>query len=172
MPGFQIRPLAPDDFDWVRRVVVTEWSAEMVIAHNEVFHPTDLPGFVAFAGEEPVGLLTNNLAGDEFEIVTLDLLSTERGVGTALIEAARQAAGRAGCTQLFLVTTNNNTHALRYFQKRGFLIAVVRLKALEKSRHLKPEIPLADKDGPSIRDEIELEINLEKLPSPPFFFFF
>ncbi len=161
MPDFQIRPLTHADCDWVSRVMVTEWGAEIVVAHNEIFRPADLPGFVAFAGDEPFGLLTYNITGKECEIVTLDSWREGRGVGTALIGAARQVAVQAGCGRLFLVTTNNNTHALRFYQKRGFLIAAVRLNALEESRRIKPEIPLADEGGLPIRDEIELEINLE-----------
>ncbi len=155
-----MRPLTPADHDWVSRVMVTEWGAEIVVAHGEVFHPANLPGFAAFVGEEPVGLLTYNIARNECEIVTIDSWRVGLGVGTALIEAARQAAGRAGCGRLFLVTTNNNTHALRFYQKCGFVIAAVRLNAMEESRRLKPEIPLVDEDGLPIRDEIELEMNL------------
>ncbi len=160
MLDFQIRPLTPADCDWVSRVMVTEWGAEIVVAHGEVFRPADLPGFAAFIGEGPVGLLTYNIAGNECEIVTLDSWREGLGVGTALIEAARQAAGRAGCGRLFLVTTNNNTHALHFYQKRGFVISAVRINAIAESRKLKPQIPFRDKDGLPIRDEIELEIPL------------
>ncbi|MBE3117698.1 MAG: GNAT family N-acetyltransferase [Candidatus Atribacteria bacterium] len=160
MPDFQIRPLTHADCDWVSRVMVTEWGADIVVAHNEIFHPADLPGFAAFAGTEPVGLLTYNITGNECEIVTIDSWREGLGMGTALIEAARQAAGRAGCGRLFLVTTNNNTRALRFYQKHGFVIAAVRLDAMEASRRIKPEIPPVDEDGLPIRDEIELEILL------------
>jgi ribosomal protein S18 acetylase RimI-like enzyme len=82
------------------------------------------------------------------------------GVGTALLDAVKNAAGWAGCKRLWLVTTNDNTHALRFYQKRGFHIAAVHRNALLRSRELKPEIPLAGMDGIPIRDEIELEIVL------------
>ena len=161
MPEYAIRPLTPADCGWVSRVMVTEWGAEIVVAHGEIFRPADLPGFAAFVGKEPVGLLTYNITGEECEIVTIDSWRVGLGVGTALIEAARQAAGQAGCGRLFLVTTNNNTHALRFYQKCGFVIAAVRLNAMEASRRLKPEIPLVDEDGLPIRDEIELGMKLK-----------
>jgi DNA-3-methyladenine glycosylase I len=158
MPDFQIRPLTPSDRDWVSRVMVTEWGAEVVVVHRETFHPADLPGFAAFVGKEPVGLLTYNISGKECEIVTLNSWYEELGVGTELIEAARHVAGRAGCRRLFLVTTNNNLYALRFYQKRGFVLSTVRINAIAESRKLKPHIPLLDDDGLPIRDEIELEI--------------
>jgi ribosomal protein S18 acetylase RimI-like enzyme len=81
-------------------------------------------------------------------------------VGSALIEAATQAARRVGCRRLWLITTNDNTHALRFYQKRGFVIAAIHVNALEKARRLKPEIPLIGEDGIPLRDEIELEMIL------------
>ena len=158
MPVFQIRPLTPVDCAWVNHVLVTEWGAEIVVVHHETFHPADLPGFAAFVGEEPLGLLTYNIAGNECEIVTLNSWHEGLGVGTALIEAARQVAGRAGCGRLFLVTTNNNLYALRFYQKRGFVLSTVRINAITESRKLKPQIPLMDQDGLPLRDEIELEM--------------
>jgi hypothetical protein len=44
------------------------------------------------------------------------------------------------------------------------LVAVHR-NALEKSRKLKPEIPLIGNDGIPIRDEIELELSLQDASS-------
>ncbi|HEX7541129.1 MAG TPA: GNAT family N-acetyltransferase [Anaerolineales bacterium] len=158
MPVFQIRPLTPVDCDWVNHFLVTEWGAEIVVVHHETFRPADLPGFTAFVGEEPVGLLTYNIAGNDCEIVTLNSWHERLGVGTALFEAARQVASRAGCGWLFLVTTNNNLYALRFYQKRGFVLSTVRINAITESRKLKPQIPLMDQDGLPIRDEIELEM--------------
>jgi hypothetical protein len=49
---------------------------------------------------------------------------------------------------------------LRFYQKRGFVIAAIHVNALEKARRLKPEIPLIGEDGIPLRDEIELEMIL------------
>ncbi len=160
MPGFQIRTLTSTDHDWVCRVIANEWFTEVVVVHGEVFHPADLPGFAVFVDEEPIGVLTYNLIGNECEIVTLNSWREGLGVGTSLIEATRQTAIRTGCKRLFLVTTNNNLIALRFYQKRGFIISAVRINAIAKSRILKPQIPLLDADSLPIRDEIELEILL------------
>jgi hypothetical protein len=61
-----------------------------------------------------------------------------------------------------LITTNDNTKALRFWQKRGFRLAAVHRNAVEKSRKIKPEIPLTGNDGIPIKDEIELEMALER----------
>ena len=153
-----IRPTTPADRDWVRRKMIENWGGESVVVHGTVFHPADLPGFVAEAEGNPVGLLTYNIEGPACEIVTLDSWHEELGVGTALIEAAKQVA--AGGQRLWLVTTNDNTHALHFYQRRGLTLAAVRINTIQQSRKLKPEIPLIGEDGIPIRDEIELEMIL------------
>ena len=160
MPEFSIHPLTPAEHAWVGQKIIESWEADIVIAHGEVFHPAELPGFAAFAGEEPVGLLTYNIAGYECEIITLNSWREGLGIGTALIAATQQAAVQGKFRRLFLVTTNDNTHALRFYQKRGFVIAAIHINAIEKARRLKPEIPLAGADGIPLRDEIELEMLL------------
>jgi GNAT superfamily N-acetyltransferase len=82
------------------------------------------------------------------------------GVGTALLKAVKTVAAFAKCKRVWLVTTNDNTFTLRFYQKRGFQIAAVHPKAVERSRELKPEIPTNGVDGIPVRDEIELEIML------------
>jgi len=155
-----IYPLTPTDRDWVRRKIIDAWGAETVVVHQAVYRPAELPGFIAKAEGEIAGLLTYHLEGEACEIVTLETWRAGSGVGTALIEAVRQAAGREKCRRLFVATTNDNTPALRFYQKRGFVIAAVHVNAIEKDRRLKPEIPLIGLDGIPIRDEIELEIML------------
>jgi len=156
----EIRLLTPADRDWVRRKIIETWGAETVVVHQTVYHPAELPGFIAEAEGEIAGLLTYHLEGEACEIVTLDTWRTGLGVGTALIETVKQAAGREKCRRLWLVTTNDNLPALRFYQKRGFVIAAVHVNSIEKDRRLKPEIPLTGMDGIPIRDEIELEMML------------
>jgi N-acetylglutamate synthase-like GNAT family acetyltransferase len=161
--AFTIRPLTPSDRDWVRRKIVEAWDAEIVVVHGEVFRPAEFPGFAACAGdaeEDILGLLTYRMDEDACEIMTLNSWCEGTGTGTALIEAARKAAKQGKCRRLFLVTTNDNTAALRFYQKQGFTIAGIRLDVMEQSRKLKPEIPPTGADGIPIRDEIELEMFL------------
>ena len=54
--GLNIRALSPADRDWVARHVAEHWGAEIVVAHGTLYHPAALPGFVAEAGGEVVGL--------------------------------------------------------------------------------------------------------------------
>jgi len=153
-----LRALEERDRAWMQQRMVAEWGSEIVVAHGDILRPDDLPGFVAEFEEHPVGLLTYVVRGDACEIVTLNAWREGLGIGSTLIEAARQAAVRAGCKRLWLVTTNDNTSALRFYQKRGFVLCALRPNAVAESRRLKPEIPLTGQNGIPIRDEIELEM--------------
>jgi ribosomal protein S18 acetylase RimI-like enzyme len=167
-----ISPAEASDRSWIREVMVAEWSGETVVVHDTVYRPDALPGFVAWSGpersgsdrsdsdgsgSERIGLITYRIDGDACEIVTLNALREGLGIGTALIAAVEAAARRAGCRRLWLLTTNDNVEALRFYQKRGFVLVAIHRDAVERSRRLKPAIPAIGMHGIPIRDEIELE---------------
>jgi DNA-3-methyladenine glycosylase I len=160
---FQIRPLGDSegDRDWVQRFIAAQWGADEVVVHDTVYHPARLPGFVAWQAGVRVGLVTFFLDDEACEIVTLDSQRRGSGVGTALLEAVKGVAQVSGCRRLWLITTNDNLDALRFYQKRGFALVAVHRNAVERARQTKPEIPLVGQHGIPLRDEIELDIPLE-----------
>lgn len=155
-----IRPLTAEDETWVIEFIDRRWGAPYVISRGKVYHPHSLPGFVAVYDGEPVGLLTYHPGGVEWEIVTIDSLDSGMGVGSDLLYTVQQTAKEAGARRLWLITTNDNLNALRFYQKRGFVLVAIHRNALEESRRLKPDIPLVGEDGIPLRDEIELEMIL------------
>jgi DNA-3-methyladenine glycosylase I len=158
--GYRIRPLSEDDRDWVARFLSERWGSVTVISRGRLHQADRLPGFAALQADSLVGLATYNMDGDECEIVTLDSLAEGLGIGSALIATVKQKALDAGCRRLWLITTNDNLNALGFYQKRGFALAALHRNAIEKSRRLKPEIPLIGMDGIPLRDEIELELEI------------
>ena len=160
MSEFHIRAVDSSDQPWVARFIAERWGAEFVVAHREIYHCKGLPGFIAVGAGEKIGLVTYTISGGECEIVSLDSVRPCTGVGTALIEAVRGVAVESGCKRLWLVTTNDNMNALRFYQKRGFVLLKIDRGAVEYARQLKP-IPRIGLDGVPIRDEIELEMLLD-----------
>ncbi len=158
MPEFTIRELIPRDREWVDRATAEAWGAETVAVHGRLYRPSELPGFVAEDARGPIGLLTYNIEGQACEVVTLNSWQEGQGIGRALLDAVRATARRRGCRRLWLVTTNDNTQALRFYQKWGLRLAALHVNAVERDRGLKPEIPLLGEDDIPIRDEIELEL--------------
>lgn len=158
----QVRPRSSEDDDWIAGITLERWGADNVVAHGTVYRPATLPGFIATLGDERVGLLTYTIEDDACEVVTIDSLREGIGVGTALIDAVTTAARDAGCRRIWLITTNDNLTALGFYQKRGFQLVALHRNALDVSRQLKPEIPQVGQRGIPIRDEIELEMPLDR----------
>lgn len=158
--GATVRPTVAADAPWVERYTETHWGAPFVVAHGEVLWPHRLPGFVAEAEGDPVGLLTYRIGGAAAEVVTLDSDRPGGGVGSALLEAVAARARVAGCARLWLVTTNDNLTALGFYQRRGFRLAALHRDAVALSRRLKPQIPRLGEGGIPLRDELELELLL------------
>lgn len=158
MSDFIIRPLDTKDEAWVKQAAISLWGSPRMVSRGKLWDMTKLPGFIAEDETRPVGLLTYHKEGNEVELASLNALTPGKGIGTALIEELKTKAKEMGCKKILVITTNDNTKALHFYQKRGFVISTIRVNELEKSRKLKPEIPLTGEDGIPLRDEIELEL--------------
>ncbi|MDD2956623.1 MAG: GNAT family N-acetyltransferase [Oscillospiraceae bacterium] len=77
------------------------------------------------------------------------------GVASALLRAAIDAAKAKGCARIWLIITNDNIHAIRFYQKFGFDLAALHHNAVAAAREIKPSIPLIGEDGIPIRHELE-----------------
>ncbi len=109
----------------------------------------------------PIGLLLYDLRDDQFEVVVLIAIEEGRGIATALLEAARSVANAARCRRMWLITTNDNTAAIDFYQRRGWTKVATYHGAVARSRRSKPELPEVGRDGIPIRDEIEFELRLQ-----------
>jgi ribosomal protein S18 acetylase RimI-like enzyme len=162
MRPFHLEPLSEEHRPWAHKLLLERWGSTLVVSRGNLIDAALLQGFVAVDDSGPIGLATFCVRDDACEIATLDSQVEGKGVGSALIIAVQRIAQFTGCRRLWLITTNDNTPALRFYQKRGFHLAAIHPNALEQSRRLKPEIPLVGQDGIPLRDEIELEIRLDE----------
>jgi ribosomal protein S18 acetylase RimI-like enzyme len=138
------------------------WVSEKQAYQGKIVDASKASGFVAEQGEKRVGLITYRFEDNECEIVTLNSVVEGIGVGSSLLDAVTDAAQSAHCRRLRIFTTNDNTEALHFYQKRGFTLVAIHRNAVEKARKLKPEIPLTGKHGIPLRDEIELGMLLQQ----------
>jgi N-acetylglutamate synthase-like GNAT family acetyltransferase len=158
---FQIRCTNEKDQEWIRKFTCEWWGDDFAVAHGVIYHPDQLPGFAAEDRDGNVfGLATYLLNPPSCELVTINADKQGQGIGTALLSAVTAAAKQAGCTRLWLITTNDSVDALAFYQKRGLHLVAVHRNALDLSRKLKPSIPLIASNGIPLRDEIELEMTL------------
>ncbi len=155
-----IRRTIEADRAWVCLLLIQHWGSREIVSRGRVHDAGEKAGFIAEQDGDRIGLATYLIERSQCELVTLNGLTEGIGVGTALVEAVADAARSAGCERLWLITTNDNIAALRFYQKRGFLLVAVHRNAMDESRRLKPEIPEIGLDGIPLRDEIELELRL------------
>lgn len=160
----EIRSASDVDRETLRRHLIESWHSEEVVAHGELYRPLDLPGFVALEAGEIRGHVTYRIVGGECEIMSIDARPPRAGVGTRLMEAAEDAARAAGCQRVWLVTTNDNLDALRFYQRRGYRLSALRPGSVDEGRRLKPELPEVGSYGIPMRDELELEKRLNRWP--------
>ena len=118
----------------------------------------DHPSFVAVRDGRVVGVATYVIDGDSCELLTLHVDDRFRGIGTALVDAVVAAA--EGCSRLWLITTNDNTDAIRLYQRDGWEWCDFHRDAVANSRTLKPELPETGAHGIPIKHEIEFEYPL------------
>ncbi|USO00270.1 MAG: GNAT family N-acetyltransferase [Phycisphaeraceae bacterium] len=158
-PGadFTIRRTNESDKPWIRRLLRQYWATEQVLSRGTVHNVVDYEGFAAFQDDEPVGLIAFLIQGDECELITHNSMADSGGIGSCLLAAARNEARARGCRRMWLVTTNDNTPALRFYQRRDFDICAFHRDAITKTRVLKPELPDVGLFGIRVRHEIEME---------------
>ena len=135
------------------------FTTEMVIL-GEIVDMTVVEGIAAMDGDEIVGLITYRVSGDTCEITSLDSLREGQGNGTALLEQVIAIAREMNCLKVSLITTNDNIHAIQFYQKRGFDLVRLHKDSIQQARVLKPEIPLIGSNGIPITDELEFEMLL------------
>jgi GNAT superfamily N-acetyltransferase len=152
----EIRPIVASDRAWVEGFLA-EVGARRVARRGALMNPLDHPMLLAAAEGAPAGLLTYVIDGDACEILTIHAVYPGHGTGTALVDTVRKMARAGGCRTLWVVTTNDNLDALRFYQRRGFRIRSIRTGAVDEARRrLKPEIPVLGDYGVPLRDEVEL----------------
>ena len=156
----EIKRIGQEDREAVNAFILQQWFSTEMVVHGECIDLGTADGWFACEDEELIGLITYRIIDKKMEILSLDSLKENKGIGTTLLNEAIREAKIADCSEIMLITTNDNLSALRFYQKRGFDMVRFYPNAVEESRKLKPQIPLIGADGIPIRHEIELELKL------------
>ena len=131
-----------------------------MVLSGVVYHLNELPGFVAIDEQNILGMITYLDRGNTLEVISLDSLRANQGIGSALLQKVETTAVLSHKTGVELITTNDNLHALGFYQRRGYRLTQLFLEAVDQSRKVKPQIPAVADNGIPIRDELRLLKNL------------
>lgn len=137
----EIRPIDPGDQPFIRRLMQSEWGSPMIASYRRMIDATALPGFIVVVDDAIAGVITYDRMDTDCEIVTLNSLRERMGVGTALVKAVTDQARADGCSRVWLVTTNDNIPAIRFYQRRGFTLVAAYINEIQEMRKQKPSIP-------------------------------
>ena len=159
-PTLLVRKRRDSDSAWIERQLRVSWGSTTVVSRGEAHDASRLPALVAVQGEEIVGLATFRFAGSGCELVTLDALHRGHGIGSALLAGVIEEAAECGCRRVWLITTNDNLDAMRFYQRRGMRLVAVHRAAVDDARRIKPTIPTVGDHGIPIHDELEFELHL------------
>lgn len=156
----EFEAISPENRALVNAFIAGQWFSTAMIVRGELIDMTAVDGCFVAEGGAIVALITWLVRDSVCEITSLDSLSEGRGLGSALLGQAVEAARSQRCRKIVAITTNDNIHAIRFYQKRGFDMARLYHNALNKSRELKPSIPLIGSEGIPLMHEIEFELIL------------
>ena len=152
----------PEDKQSIIDFISEHWGSNLCVSRGKLYDVSLLPGFISKTDAEIHGLITYRIEKNECEITTLNSVAEKKGLGTQLINKVIESAKQNNCNRVWLITTNDNSHAIRFYQKRGFEWCAFHKDAMLLSRKLKPQIPLAGMDNITIKHEIEFELILDK----------
>jgi ribosomal protein S18 acetylase RimI-like enzyme len=159
MEEVKIRPVTEKDYELVVGLLQKQWGSTIHVGSKGKVHNIDRQsGFLAFVDYKPVGLLTYHAENNEYEITSLQSFLQHKGVGSQLIAALRKLAEVNKYKRIFLITTNDNIVALRFYQKRGFRIVRIHSDFMDKVRKVKSDVPASGMYEIPLKDGIELEL--------------
>jgi RimJ/RimL family protein N-acetyltransferase len=87
-------------------------------------------------------------------------LNRGSGAGTLLLDAVVEYGRERQWRRLWLITTNDNVDAIRFYQRAGWDWVAFHRDAVTQNRALKPELPEIGAHGLPLRHEIEFEAPL------------
>lgn len=108
---WQVQPLAAPQRQALEPLLRENWGGPLIASRGRLLDARQLPGLWVGENGNLLGYLLYHPEGDQWEV--------------ALLEAVEELARRRGCKRLWLVTTNDNTHALAFYQRRGFVLAAL-----------------------------------------------
>ena len=146
-----VRPLTDAHRDWARALITDTWGLPVVSPGGVYDDPAAMDGFVAEQNGRPVGLVLHRVHEGRCEVVALVVEEQGKGHGRALMEAVRDEARTAGCERVWLITTDDNSAALAFYESLGMTETRRHLDFVDTVRQSKPHA------ASNYRDAVELE---------------
>ncbi|VVC75736.1 hypothetical protein AQUSIP_10300 [Aquicella siphonis] len=155
-----IRFATSEDSRRLERRMNDDWGGLPLVIRGKKYFPASLDGIIAESREGMAGFLFYEIQDGDCEIIVFEVFDKFKGTGTRMLDWLKDVARNRGCQRIYLMTTNDNLDALRFYQKRGFHICGIHINSVAVSRKIKPSIGMTGDHGIPVRDEIDLELYL------------
>jgi len=147
---------------WLNELWKSEWGGEIMVSRGHVYRLRELKSLVAKTEQRLIGAVVYRFDNDGgCELMSINATIPGAGIGTKLLDAVESETREQGCHRLWLITSNDNLDALRFYQRRDYRITAVHVGAIDEARRIKPTIPFVGNHGIEIHDELELSKNLK-----------
>ena len=144
----------------VKELFIREWHSDIMVSRGYSHYVDNLDAIIVKKEGELVGILTYHFTNDEIELVSFDSFNEGKGIGTKLLDFAIHYFKTLEPKRIWLITSNDNCNAMRFYQKRGWKMVNIYFDAIVEARKIKSEIPLIGYDGIPILHEIEFEYDI------------
>ncbi|MBD0384738.1 GNAT family N-acetyltransferase [Paenibacillus sedimenti] len=152
-----LAPLNENDKEWLKDLWLSEWGGEIMVSKGKKHHFQDLDSVIAWVDDVRVGAATYRIGIHDCELMSINSTVEGLGIGSNLISTVEQKVKQSGINRIWLIISNDNLDALKFYQRRGYRITAVYPNAIDEARKLKPTIPKVGYYDIPIHDEIELE---------------
>jgi N-acetylglutamate synthase-like GNAT family acetyltransferase len=155
--NYRIRKTTNDDINKLEEIVKNSWGSSIIVTKRKQHHVKDLLGYVVEEKDKIIAYGLYEIRKRQCEIIVLEAIDRGKGYGRIILDKIVDHAKKDNCKKIWLITTNDNISALKYWQKAGFCISNIKPGEMVNYRTIKPEIPLIGEYGIKIMDEIEME---------------
>ncbi|TKD72586.1 GNAT family N-acetyltransferase [Pseudalkalibacillus hwajinpoensis] len=159
---YNIQPTQEEHQVKLGNLFTTLWGSTEMIVSSGVYDISRLDGFIAYNESGDIsGVITYYFHESFLEIISLDSLVENNGVGSRLLMEVEIAAFIGELNEVSLLTTNDNLKALRFYQRKGYRLTSIKSDAVNQARVQKPEIPEVGYHQIPVHDELELRKKLK-----------
>ncbi|MDA5559776.1 GNAT family N-acetyltransferase [Exiguobacterium sp. MMG028] len=157
-----ILPIVSSMQEQVQDFFIKQWGSSQMVVSSGTYDCAKLEGFVYMKSNQIHGLVTYVIRDEEVEIISLDSLIENSGIGSHLLHAIEEIGMQHRARQLIVITTNDNLRALGFYQRRGYRLERIIHDAVTRARKLKSTIPQVGYDKIPLLDEILLTKKLKE----------
>lgn len=154
----EIIPISKNNREKVNSLLLNEWKTLFMVVRGEIINLNEVQGMIAYDEGEIVGIITYIIYKNTIEIISLNSFRKNKGIGNLLIEELKNKAKNDKFSNIKLITTNDNIEAIRFYQRRNFVISNIYINSIENARKIKKDIPQRGEFDIPIRDEIEFTL--------------